>query len=466
MTTIRNKPKLFHDGFGYIRDRQSADTLKIFWRCDEKSHGCKARLHTSTDDNHVIAVINDHNHGSNAAKTEVARITALMRTRALQTAETPAQIMNNATKYTSASVQGQLPSRDAARRMIQRQRQAQYPINDQLNLESLIVPEGYREYEYEHGKFEPYLLGDNGVGNVDRVLMFGRETHGLWIQHASSLYVDGTFRIAPPLFAQVFVIMAERGGYVHPVIYFLLPNKKKETYTCAFEMLRAKWPDLNPLSINMDFELSVIQSAMAAFPHARIHGCLFHLTKNMRCQLAAESLYRRYRNDTTFSMQCRMIVALAFIPIDDLDFAVGMLSRDITEELIPVLNWMEDNYIGRLNRDGTRRPARYPPAIWSVYERTLHDDPRTNNYAEAAHRRLQSEFGVDHPSLWKFINALRTVQKGRDAVFEQYIRGDRPRIKRRKYVQADIRIKQLVESYSERTVIEYLRGLSHNFIME
>ena len=91
---------------------------------------------------------------------------------------------------------------------------------------------------------------------------------------------------------------------------------------------------------------------------------------------------------------------------------------------------------------------------------------RTNNYVEAAHRRLQAEFGMDHPTIWKFIDGIRVVQKGRDQVYEQFLRGDQPPSKRRRYVEVDTRIRTIVQTYRERNIIEYLRGLSHNFLIE
>ena len=104
--------------------------------------------------------------------------------------------------------------------------------------------------------------------------------------------------------------------------------------------------------------------------------------------------------------------------------------------------------------------------MWSVYKRTVNGEDRTNNYVEAAHRRLQAEFGVDHPNIWKFIDGIRGVQKGRDLIYEQFVRGDQPPVKRRKYVAADARIRTIVGTYRERNIIEYLRGIAHNFLMD
>ncbi|CAM1308281.1 Uncharacterised protein g4809 [Pycnogonum litorale] len=161
-----------------------------------------------------------------------------------------------------------------------------------------------------------------------------------------------------------------------------------------------------------------------------------------------------------------MIVSLAFVPIDDLDDALDTLSDELMDELTPILNWLEDNYIGRPGRNNRRRPALFPPRIWNVYQRTLDAEDRTNNYAEAAHRRLQAELDIVHPSIWKFVDGLRHVQKGRDVVYEQYVRGQPVPAKRKKYQLADERILTLVNDYNNRNITEYLRGLAHNFLME
>ncbi|KAF0985626.1 hypothetical protein HZS_3781, partial [Henneguya salminicola] len=198
--------------------------------------------------------------------------------------------------------------------------------------------------------------------------------------------------------------MAARGGFVLPVLYSLLPNKEGRTYRRLFEAIKELWSNLNPSSISIDFEQAAIGAFRTTFPNCAIHGCLFHLTKNMRRKLSDEDLLRRYNTDHDFARAARMIVALSFVPIEDID----------------------DVYIGRQNRNRTKRSALFPPHMWSIYERTVNREHRTNNYVKAAHRRLQAEFGMDHPNIWKFIDGIRSVQKERDLVYEQFVRGDRP----------------------------------------
>lgn len=63
-------------------------------------------------------------------------------------------------------------------------------------------------------------------------------------------------------------------------------------------------------------------------------------------------------------------------------------------------------------------------SIRSVHERVLNNQDRTNNYCEAAHKRMNRELCMEHPTLWKFIEGLKRVQKNRDKLYEEFVRGD------------------------------------------
>lgn len=44
------------------------------------------------------------------------------------------------------------------------------------------------------------------------------------------------------------------------------------------------------------------------------------------------------------------------------------------------------------------------PATWNHYE---NEGPRTNNYIEGYHQKLNSEFNRSHPSVFRLINVLQ-----------------------------------------------------------
>jgi len=121
---------------------------------------------------------------------------------------------------------------------------------------------------------------------------------------------DGTFRTAPLLFTQVYVILAEQFGGVHPIIFALLSDKQSKTYEKLFDMLLKLKPGLYPVSILLDFELAVINSVHKYFKNAQIFGCFFHLTKNFRKKMGELHLLSKYAKDSEFSIATKMIISL------------------------------------------------------------------------------------------------------------------------------------------------------------
>jgi len=94
----------------------------------------------------------------------------------------------------------------------------------------------------------------------------------------------------------------------------------------------------------------------------------------------------------------------------DLEAAFQQLSDTSLPGQQQVLDWLEDNYIGKLTRRG-RRPPVFPHEMCNVHDRVVLHLDRTNNHAEAAHRRIQAELQMDHPTLWKFIDGLKKFRR-------------------------------------------------------
>ena len=72
----------------------------------------------------------------------------------------------------------------------------------------LVVPQGsiYRQYESEPENIENFLLAER-LPSQDNTLIFGRESNLGMLERSQRWYIDGTFRIAPLVFAQVFVVL-------------------------------------------------------------------------------------------------------------------------------------------------------------------------------------------------------------------------------------------------------------------
>ena len=183
-----------------------------------------------------------------------------------------------------------------------------------------MIPQQYREYEPQPGQVENSVSAESPQG-PDKIVILGR-ARNLDIQERSDRwYVDDTFKIVPLIFGQLFVVLAEEHGAVHPCAYGLLPNKDRVTNHRFFDMLLNLRPNMNPSSVSCDYEAAVFGCISQRFPNADIDGCFFHFVKNFIKHIGINHLKQRYDTDANFALEARMIPAIAFVPIARLNAA-------------------------------------------------------------------------------------------------------------------------------------------------
>jgi len=83
-----------------------------------------------------------------------------------------------------------------------------------------------------------------------------------------------------------------------------------------------------------------------------------------------------------------MIAALAFVPLDKVVEQFERLQQHFSDADTPLLDYFEDNYVGRPLRHG-RRPPIFAHNLWNTYARTGAQLPRTNNSVEGWHSSFQ-----------------------------------------------------------------------------
>ena len=96
--------------------------------------------------------------------------------------------------------------------------------------------------------------------------------------------MDGTLKIAPTLFQQLYSIHALAGGNVNfrlvPLVYALMTMKNEELYEKLFqelnEVAEGHELELKPDFILTDFEKSSNNVVKSKFPSAQSKGCCFH----------------------------------------------------------------------------------------------------------------------------------------------------------------------------------------------
>ena len=73
--------------------------------------------------------------------------------------------------------------------------------------------------------------------------------------------------------------------------------------------------------------------------------------------------------------------------------------------------------------------------------------------------------GAYHPNFWRFIDILKREQNLTQVNIAQARAGHPAEPQRRRYQDSNQRIKNIVQDYPNRNIMQYLRGLAHNISM-
>ena len=181
-------------------------------------------------------------------------------------------------------------------------------------------------------------------------------------------------------------------------------------------------------------------------------------------QVQRFGLYDSYITNESVRTNIKSILALAFLPVDDVPDAFDELTENFTDELQPICNYFEDVYIGRHARRSRRQPC-FPPSMWNMYDRLSEGLPRTNNSVEAWHLAFQNSPQCVHPSIWKLITTLSKENQLQEVVLAQTLSGSRPLYKKACYKRVNEALKHLFQQRNNMPLLDYLRGCSYNIEM-
>lgn len=109
------------------------------------------------------------------------------------------------------------------------------------------------------------------------------------LQDAEEFLVDGTFKVVPEVFYQLYIIHGIFRDHAVPLIYALLRRKNVQTYQRLITEILNIAPRWSPRAIMSDFEQASIGAFQSAFPNASLSGCYFHLRQSIHRKLQVES---------------------------------------------------------------------------------------------------------------------------------------------------------------------------------
>ncbi|CAG7729356.1 unnamed protein product [Allacma fusca] len=430
---------LLHEGYRYCLKRSLKNCDKVWECCFRKSRLCVGKYVSRSGE--VIETRGTHNHSSSLSDNEAFQVVAAIKDRASRSHVTPANIVADALSARTDHVITSLPLERTLTRLVRKVRHRE-DLNEPrpLSLVDLVIPDRLKVTQ----SGEPFLLSDSGPG-PQRILLFSTKHDLSILAENNDWYMDGTFKVAPHPFCQLYTIHGFRLHASLPTLFALLPNKSEETYNRLFSTLKGLQNGLAPRSLMTDFEQGPINAFREAFPQTEIRG---------------------YRTIADFALKMRTFAALSFVPPEHVKSYYMVLKREpfVLEgrQMEEFVQYFEETWIGTPARRGTWRSSRFEPQLWNMYHSVLTDTHRTNNNIEGWHSRFESLIGAHHPMIWKFIQVLQKEQNVTRAKTIQFLAGAEPPPSKKKYRLLNSRLKMVVEDFNNRTVMDYLRSISYN----
>ncbi|KRY25737.1 hypothetical protein T01_16237 [Trichinella spiralis] len=162
--------------------------------------------------------------------------------------------------------------------------------------------------------------------------------------------MDGTFKVVPQWYQQLFTIYAIVAGKLMPAVYCLCTGKDIGTYGFIFQAL------INKAAVLRGY-----------FLNTRVQGCYFHFCQVVHRKLGELGLKTRYRTEEGTKRKIRMLLATAFLPVPEIDTGVRLLETGTTGTLAALFQ-----YFRRKCMTDERL------SLWNVHNVNI----RTNNHLE------------------------------------------------------------------------------------
>ena len=294
----------------------------------------------------------------------------------------------------------------------------------------------------------------------DGFMIFASDIDLQFLSDCEHWFADGTFRVTPEGYAQVYTVHGFLNDQTFPCVYALLPGKTEQIYTDFLHHLVSLRDDMNPVSIMTDFELAAINAFNSTWPDATMSGCMFHLGQCVWRKLQDLGMAARYNTDPEFALKVKVILALAFVPVPDVvDHFETLIATPEYGDLDQLILYFEDNFIGR-QRGHLRVDPRFSIELWNQHDRVPNQLPRSNNAVEGWHSAFNNNVDIAHPTVQNLTKKLQTEQHSM-LIFRRQMnmRLPAPR-KKRKYQQINAALFTMITDYPSRQPMQYLGDIA------
>ncbi|XP_014211043.1 uncharacterized protein LOC106641220 [Copidosoma floridanum] len=251
---------------------------------------------------------------------------------------------------------------------------------------------------------EKFVLYNDKTTNI---VLFSTDTNLRNLTRLTRIFLDGTFYCCPRFFKQLITIHAYHNHTYVPLAFFLLPNKKADTYERALMILQSECRRLQllfrPQVMFVDFELAIHEAIRKVLPGVSVWGCRHHLAQIWWKKIQSLRLTRVYKkSDSEIGDFLKCFFGLPFLDPYDIEDC-------FTDDLMSIMprNPAVEDFCDHILHDYVSTEAPFPPTVWSKLSCDLR---RTTNECESFHSHVNSEFCSPYPNLFNFTAVLIDVQ--------------------------------------------------------
>ncbi|CAF3703869.1 unnamed protein product [Rotaria socialis] len=402
LSSINGKPMVLHEGYIYTVERTT--TTKLIFRC--KNRDFKARCHTNLSMDAFLSLPTSHCHAPQPDCVPAIKLKNEIKARAATTDESTSTIIHSALRTYPLSAAGQLPKNESFMLMIRRQRTTETVDGNGRLPEKLR--KAYRD--------EDFIMHED-----KKLIIFTTKTNLSILKQNKHWFTDGTFKVCPDDYYQLFTLHAMMTNAIIPLVYGLLIGKSADDYNLFFEKVLEQ-DNFQPESIMTDFETGTIKSVKDMLPNI-LHKDQIIIGFDLICDL--------FDDDT-----------------DDL------------------LEYFEKTWIGEPKRRGTgRKKPQFDHKLWNIHDRVVATVPRSNNSVEGWHNALASRVAISYPTIVKLGVKIRREQSKFEVDMAKILQGHNIKTKKACYRKLDECITRLVNSFDPTQLDQLLKNMAANITL-
>ena len=135
---------------------------------------------------------------------------------------------------------------------------------------------------------------------------------------------DGTFKLVPSHFYQLYTVHIHLNENYPPCIYALFSNLYI-TYRKFLAVVKDISENCVPSRILIDFEKAALNAFKEIYWESSVSGCYFHFCQSFQRKIADLGIKRFYPKNADFAVAIKTIPWLAFIPVAEVEKAFELV---------------------------------------------------------------------------------------------------------------------------------------------